>query len=664
MTQFPILSQILFVPLLGMAGALVLPRRAAWGFALLAAVLDFALCVWLFIQFAPGQSGFQFAERQDWLPGFGVSYALGVDGINLFLVGLNALLTIVALAASWRYVRDGARFREYLAFMMLLSTGMQGVFLATNLFLFYVFWDLMLVPAYLLVGIFGGPRRTYAAIKFLLYTAIGSLLMLVAIIAVGAVVSATSHTGYNLDLAALLRNGVAALPKNTQIPLFLGFMLAFGIKSGLFPFHSWVPDAYAEAPVPVVVLIAGVMAKTGVYGMVRFCVTLFPVAARTLAPLMAGLAVAGILYFALQALVASDFMRLLAYVSISHMGVIILGIFALNAQGIEGGVIQMVNHGIIIAALFLIAGYIETRTQSRRLADFGGLAARLPWLATVFLIAALAALGLPGLNSFGGEFLAFIGAFRFNVVAGGLGPLVIIPAAWYMLRFFQGVMHGPERVVAVATGGSGALAGGSGASSGAAAAESRGSPITDLRLGEWATLLPLLVLIFFLGFVPATLSDPMNATVVPLTTAAAGTTAQAHATLDVNSAVLAYHLTPNDRDTASSARNGRSTGTMRPEGAEYAVTSAPSGLTPYRRGSVGAHTGLQPVSRPVRRPLWTFGNNDGHSAGLQPAQAGFVATGHPGAVSTASRPGSVSAVKSKRTSRPRAESPTTQTHLV
>jgi NADH-quinone oxidoreductase subunit M len=518
MTQFPILSLILFVPLLGMVGALALPRRAAWGFALFTAVLDLALCVWLFIQFSPNQGGFQFAEHHNWLPSFGIRYAVGVDGINLFLVGLNALLTIVALAASWSYIRDGERFREYLAFMMLLSTGMQGVFLATNLFLFYVFWDLMLVPAYLLVGIFGGPRRTYAAIKFLLYTAVGSLLMLVAIIAVGALVSASSHTGYNLDLAALLRNGSAALPQDTQIALFLGFALAFGIKSGLFPFHSWVPDTYAEAPIPVVVLIAGVMAKTGVYGMIRFCVTLFPTAARTLAPLMAALAVAGILYFALQALVARDFMRLLAYVSISHMGVIILGIFALNAQGIEGGVIQMVNHGIIIAALFLIAGYIESRTRSRRLADFGGLAARAPWLATVFLIAALAALGLPGLNSFGGEFLAFIGAFRYNVILGGLGTLVIIPAAWYMLRFFQGVMYGPANGVVVASDGTATAPSNSTANGTATPVAHIG--ITDLRLGELATLLPLLALIFFLGFVPATLSTRMDKTVAPLTSIA------------------------------------------------------------------------------------------------------------------------------------------------
>ena len=533
MTQFPILSLILFVPLLGMAGALVLPRRAAWGFALLTALLDFALCVWLFIQFSPGQSGFQLAEHHDWLPGFGISYAIGVDGINLFLVGLNALLTIVALAASWSYVRDGARVREYLAFTMLLSMSMQGVFLATNLFLFYVFWDLMLVPAYLLVGIFGGPRRTYAAIKFLLYTAVGSLVMLVAIIAVGAVVSTSSHTGYNLDLAALLRNGSALLPQNTQILLFLGFALAFGIKSGLFPFHSWVPDAYSEAPVPAVVLIAGVMAKAGVYGMIRFCVTLFPVAAHTLAPLMSSLAVAGILYFALQALVASDFMRLLAYVSISHIGVIILGIFALNTQGIEGAVVQMVNHGIVIAALFLIAGYIESRTQSRRLADFGGLAARVPWLATVFLIVAMSALGLPGLNSFAGEFLAFIGAFQYNVVLGGLGTLVVIPAAWYMLRFFQGVMHGPIKEVA--------LAGGGTTTASVAAAPGALAGIADLRVGELATLLPLLALIFYLGFVPATLTTRMERAVAPLTATAPATTARPHADSEGAAVMLAYH---------------------------------------------------------------------------------------------------------------------------
>lgn len=524
-TGFPILSVILFLPLLGAAGALVLPRVPGWVFALATAVLDLACCVWLFIQFSPAQAGFQFTEFQQWIPQIGVSYALGVDGINLFLLGLNALLTCVALGASWSYIRAGSRTREYLFLMMLMSCAMQGVFLATNLFLFYVFWELMLVPAYLLVGIFGGPRRTYAAIKFVLYTAVGSLLMLVTIIALGAVVSVNSGAAYSLDFVTLIHNGATALPQATQIVLFLGFASAFAVKAGLFPLHSWVPDTYSQAPVPVVVLVAGVMAKAGVYGLVRFCLGLVPVGARQLAPLMGALAVIGILYFAVQALVAQDFLRLLAYVSISHMGVIVLGIFALNTQGVEGAVLQMVNHGILIAALFLIAGYIETRTGSRRLADFGGLATRLPWLATAFMIVALAALGLPGLNSFGGEFLAFLGAFQYNAVLAGIGTLVVIPAAWYMLRFFQGVMEGPEQQVALAgaTAGAGGTAtvGGSSVVDDAderAAATRSALPdrIRDLRGGELAVLLPLLVLIVFLGFVPATLTTRMEGTIVPL----------------------------------------------------------------------------------------------------------------------------------------------------
>ncbi len=530
MNEFPILSAILFLPLLGAAGAIVLPRIAGWGWTLLVSLVDLALCLWLFAQFAAGGMGFQFAEHQAWLPGFGVNYALGVDGLSLFLIGLNALLTVVALGASWNLVRTGDRSRQYLALMMVLSTGMQGVFLATNLFLFYVFWELMLVPAYLLVGMFGGPRRAYAAIKFVIYTAAGSLLMLVGVLAVGAVVGSSFHTAYNLDLQALLQAGVTGLPRDTQIPLFLAFAAAFAVKSGLFPLHSWVPDAYSQAPVPVTVLVAGVMAKTGVYGFVRFCVGLFPLAAQALAPLLGALAVIGILYFAIQALVAQDFMRLLAYVSISHMSVIILGIFALNVQGVEGAIVQMVNHGIIIAALFLIAGAIETRTHSRRLADFGGLATRLPWLATAFMIASLAALGLPGLNSFAGEFLAFLGAFQWNVVLGGLGTLVVVPAAWYMLRFFQGVMEGPP------DGSAAVLAAASGASAQSAA-------LPDLRWSEFGQLLPLLALIVCLGLAPGALTTRIESTVGTLLHAQAPTaSAQTRANVMLRAGSGSYTL--------------------------------------------------------------------------------------------------------------------------
>jgi NADH-quinone oxidoreductase subunit M len=508
MNGFPILSVILFLPLLGAVGAAVLPRMAGWGWALLVSAADLALWIWLLTQYVTGTAGFQFAEHQPWLPGFGISYALGVDGLSIFLVGLNALLTLIAVGASWTFVHVTDRPRQYLVLMMVLSTGMLGVFLATNLFLFYVFWELMLVPAYLLVGMFGGPQRAYAAIKFVIYTAAGSLLMLVGILALGAVASSTFHMAYNLDLPVLLQAGVGGLPQDTQIPLFLAFAAAFAVKSGLFPLHSWVPDTYSQAPVPVAVLVAGVMAKTGVYGFLRFCVGLFPLAAQTLAPLLGVLAVIGILYFALQALVAQDIMRLLAYVSISHMSVIILGIFALNIQGIDGAVVQMVNHGIIIAALFLIAGAIEARTGSRRLADFGGLAARLPVLATVFMIAALAALGLPGLNSFAGEFLAFLGAFRWNVVLGGLGTLAVVPAAWYMLRFFQGIMEGPPHGVAPAVAGAGAGIGdGATMAGGANADDASAGGLVDLRWGELVVLLPLLVLIIYLGFVPGVLTS-------------------------------------------------------------------------------------------------------------------------------------------------------------
>ncbi len=488
MTNFPLLSAILFVPLIGAIGALLLPRLAGWGWALLASLVDLALSLALIPQLGVGaQSGHMLAlnEHLTWLPGTGINYTLSADGVNLFLLCLNALLTLVAVGASFHIARTSDRPRQYMTLMMLFSFGMQGVFLATNLFLFYLFWEVMLAPAYLLVGMFGGPRRGYVAIKFVLYTTAGSLLMLVGVIATGVAVSEANHTAYTLDLAALLNAGV---PSGPQLILFLAFAAAFAVKTGLFPLHGWVADTYSESPIPVLLLIAGVMAKTGVYGFVRFCLPLFPQAVHTLTPLMETLAVVSILYFALQALVAQDFIRLLAYVSISHLGVIVLGIFALNTEGVEGAILQMVNHGIVIAALFLIAGAIEARTGTRRLADFGALAKKVPWLAAVFLITAMSALGLPGLNSFAGEFLAFLGAFQSSVVFGVLGTLVVIPAAWYMLRFFQGAMEG------VAPEGSPIIK----------------APLADLHVGEWLPLLPLLALIFFLGFIPGALTQSMH----------------------------------------------------------------------------------------------------------------------------------------------------------
>ncbi|MDE3228942.1 MAG: NADH-quinone oxidoreductase subunit M [Chloroflexota bacterium] len=491
MTQFPMLSVIVFLPIAGAIVASLLPRRVAWGWGLAVALAELALTLAL-IPMTPLSGGYALVERAPWLPELGISYSLGVDGLSLFLLGLNALVTLVALIASWPQAQSGDRTPSYVALMLLLAGSMQGVFLATNVFLFYIFWELMLIPGYLLVGMFGGPRRTAAAIKFVIYTSVGSLLMLIGIIWLGAVVSTNAGVGFTLDLPTLLRLGV---PPSAQGALFLAFMAAFAVKAGLFPLHNWAPDTYVEAPAPVTAVVAGVMAKTGIYGMLRLVAPLFPQAMHAYFPLIGTLAVIGILYFALQALIATDFKRLLAYVSLSHMSVIVLGVFALNIDGTQGAILQMVNHGVLIAALFLIGDAIERRVGVRRLSDFGALATRLPWLATAFLIAALSALGLPGLNSFAGEFLAFLGAFQASWVYGALATLVVIPAAWYMLRFFQGVMHRPPPE-------EGAVA--------RALAAPKGK-LRDMRGFEVVALIPLIALIFYLGIVPSQITSRTDA---------------------------------------------------------------------------------------------------------------------------------------------------------
>ncbi len=493
MIHFPLLSVIIFLPLVAGALLLCLPRGWAKPWALLWASVDVVLAAILIARFDVNARGLQFTENiPNWIPGFGVGYSVGVDGLSIFLVGLTTLISAVAIGASlWSIT---TRVKEYLALMLLLETGVLGVFLATDLFLFYVFWEVMLIPAYFLIGTWGGPRRAYAAIKFVLYTAVGSLLMLVGVITLGVLhqFNGGPNATFTLDLAQLAKT---PLSNTEQIWLFLAFFAAFAVKVGLVPLHSWLPDAYTEAPTPVTVMLSGVMTKTAAYGFLRFCIGLFPSATHTLVPLMEVLAVVSILYGAVLALTQSDFKRLIAYSSISHLGVVVLGLFALNTQGIEGGVLQMVNHGITTSALFFIAGYMEARTGTRKLEDFGGQALRWPLLAVVFLIAALSSLGLPGLNSFAGEFVALLGVFRSNVVYGILGTLVVIPAAWYLLRFFQGIMQGPEP------------------ERGPVAAAGRKGTANDLELNELAVLLPLLVLIFVIGFVPGQFTSAMDQSV-------------------------------------------------------------------------------------------------------------------------------------------------------
>ncbi len=482
--MFPFLSVITFLPLLGGIALLLFPKNQVsairWT-ALSVAVVNLLLALLLLLYSQSNISAtfngtFLFTEKLTWISVLGINYSLGVDGISVLLVVLTALLTPVCILSSFPIER---KVKNYMAFMLLLECGIIGVFLATNLFLFYIFWELMLIPAYFLVGSWGGERRIYAAFKFVLYTSVGSLLMLAGVIAIGYYHQQAAGGAYTLELSSLL---TTKLDSGVQFWLFLAFAAAFAVKVPFVPFHSWLPDAYSEAPAPVTALLAGAMSKTGAYGFLRFCIPLFPQAAHTLAPLFSILAVIAILYCAVLALVQNDMKRLLGYSSISHLGIIMLGMFAFNTQGVEGSVLQMVNHGITTAALFLIVGIIEQRTGTRRISDFGGMAVRVPILATVMLIAALSSLGLPGLNSFAGEFLALLGVFRSSVVFGTLGTAVVVPAAWYLIRFFQGVMEGSRNTEAAGT--------------------RRRTSLGDINLREFISLAPLLALIFYIGLQP------------------------------------------------------------------------------------------------------------------------------------------------------------------
>ena len=483
--MFPLLTTITFLPLVGGIALLFLPKNqlsAIRWTALGVAGADLLLVLILLLGYSQSNVSasfagtFLFTEQVPWITALGINYSLGVDGISVLLVVLTALLTTVCILASFNIEQ---KVKNYMAFMLLLECGIIGVFVATNLFLFYIFWELMLIPAYFLVGSWGGPRRIYAAFKFVLFTSVGSLIMLAGVIAIGYYHQLASGGGYTLELSTLLGT---KLDSGVQIWLLLAFAAAFAVKVPFVPFHSWLPDTYSEAPAPVTAMLAGAMSKTGAYGFLRFCIPLFPQAVQTLAPLFNVLAVIGILYCAVLALKQTDMKRLLGYSSISHLGVVMLGMFAFNIQGVEGSVLQMVNHGITTAALFLIAGYIELRAGTRRISDFGGMAARVPVLATVMFIAVLSSLGLPGLNSFAGEFLAFLGAFRSNIAFGTLGTLVVVPAAWYLVRFFQGVMEGTRNTEAVTV--------------------KRRGVFSDISTREFLAISPLLLLIFYIGLQP------------------------------------------------------------------------------------------------------------------------------------------------------------------
>ncbi len=490
---YPILSILIFLPLVGALVTAFAPRDLAARVALLFAAVAFVVSLLLIPNFQP-TADFQFVERAPWItafpsPGpsgetlyrFLIEYHVGLDGISFWLIPMTTLLSVLAIWFSSDSIRE--REKEYYAFMLLLETGMLGVFLALDLFLFFVFWEIVLIPMYFLIGIWGGSNRIYATIKFVLYTMAGSSFMLAVIVMLGILqFQQTGSLGYNLDT---LRQITPTLPENDQLLMFLAFAIAFAIKVPLFPFHTWLPDAHVQAPTAGSVLLAGVMLKLGTYGYLRFALPLFPAPALALAPIFAVLAIIGILYGAWVAYAQRDIKSLVAYSSVSHLGFVMLGIFALNNQGLSGGVLQMVNHGLSTGALFLLVGMIYERRHTRDMEEFGGLWKVVPVYAGFFLITMLASVGLPGLNGFVGEFLALLGAYRANPLWAVFATFGVVLAATYMLRLFGRMFFGPLD-------------------------REENRTLTDLTGKEIAVLVPLVLLMVLIGFAPNLFLDPIQ----------------------------------------------------------------------------------------------------------------------------------------------------------
>ena len=496
---FPILSLLVAVPIVGAcllllvrddeAGA-ALVRKSALGVSLLV----FAETLLLWSRFDPSVAAFQFEERYRWIPSFGIDYAVGVDGVSVLLVVLTGFLTPLALLSSWESVHR--RTRAFCMLVLLLESAIIGVFVSTDLFLFYVFWDAMLIPMYFLIGIWGYDNRIYAAVKFLLYTMAGSVLMLLAILGLAWMHQQAFGT-YSFDVVRLLE---LEIPPSTQHWLFLAFAVAFAIKVPLFPFHTWLPDAHVQAPTAGSVMLAGVLLKMGTYGLVRFAFPLFPDAAALFAPYLAGLAVVGIVYGALVAMVQPDLKKLVAYSSVSHLGFVVLGIAAMNTQGVQGAVYQMLSHGVSTGGLFLIVGMLSDRRHTRLISEFGGLKRVMPRLVAAFLIVTLSSIGLPGLNGFVGEFLILLGAFARYPRLTAVAATGMVLSATYMLWMFQRVNYG--RVT-----------------------NEPNASLRDLTLRESVVLAPVLALCVLMGVVPGLFLRPMEASVERMLAQVRATTA-------------------------------------------------------------------------------------------------------------------------------------------
>jgi NADH-quinone oxidoreductase subunit M len=484
-----ILSTVTFLPVAGAVAVALVPRgqeRVVKVLAFVVSVAAFLASVPLYTRFDPSRADYQFVESAPWMPTLGISYHLGVDGISVLLVLLTTFLMPLTLLASWHSIET--RWKEFAITMLLLETGMLGVFVALDLFLFYVFWEAMLVPMYLIIGVWGGARRVYAAIKFVLYTLAGSVLMLVAILALYFRHGAATGT-YTFDLPVLAQFVLPA--GNAQDLMFLAFAVAFAIKVPMFPFHTWLPDAHVEAPTAGSVILAGVLLKMGTYGFLRFCLPLFPQASLHFAPSIMVLGLIGIVYGAWVSTVQPDIKKLVAYSSVSHLGFVMVGLFTLTPQGLVGGIIQMVNHGLSTGALFLLVGMIYERRHTRLIADFGGLWSVIPAFSALFLIVSLSSLGLPGLNGFVGEFLILVGAFQWSRPVAVVATTGIIFAAVYMLWMYQRVVFGPIT-------------------------REENRRLRDLSGREWAVLLPVLALIVWIGVYPTAFTGLTEASVQAL----------------------------------------------------------------------------------------------------------------------------------------------------
>ena len=482
MTNFPWLSVITFAPMIGVLFILLIrgnpevEARNTRAVALWTSLITFAVSMGIWVKFDNAIVGFQFEEKAVWMESLGLAYHLGVDGISMFFILLSTLLTVLCIAASWISITD--RVKEYMISFLVLETLMIGMFSALDLVLFYVFFEGVLIPMFLIIGVWGGPRRNYAAFKFFLYTLVGSVLMLLAILTM------IFESG-TADITVLLNHD---FPVSLQPWLWLAFFASFAVKVPMWPVHTWLPDAHVEAPTAGSVILAGVLLKFGGYGFLRFSLPMFPIASADFTPFIFGLSVIAIIYTSLVALAQEDMKKLIAYSSVAHMGFVTMGCFAANQQGIEGAIIQMLSHGVVSAALFLVVGIVYDRIHSREISSYGGLVHRMPFYALIFMVFMLASVGLPGTSGFVGEFLILIGTFQVNTWVALLGATGVIIGAAYMLYLYRRVIFGELTKEDL-------------------------KKILDVSPREIAVFAPLILIVFFMGIYPIPFLDVMHSSV-------------------------------------------------------------------------------------------------------------------------------------------------------